>query len=276
MGSTVGTGMFYPGFNGILIMLAIGGIFLLPGKSSWLVASVATAIGFLLIAMLNTTYFHFNNFTGLYSPLSVPVFAFPLNIVVPLVIFTLRLRIRVGKPLMNDLGVFNPERALQVYQERYKRFSSLGIPQFAVPLQGQWLITQGHNGDVTHKLDWAYAWDFEMQDAKGNRHGGDETALSDYLAYGKPVIASAAGYVVKVMDGVADNAVGQINTRENWGNYVCLSHGYGLFSFYAHLKNGSVKAKIGDYFNTGDRLGQLGNSGRSAIPHLHFQIQLGA
>ncbi len=276
MGSSVGTGMFYPGFNGILIMLAIGGIFLLPGKSSWLVATVATALGYLLIAMLNTTYFHFNSFTGLYSPLSVPVFAFPLNIVIPLVIFALRLRIRVGKPLMNDLGVFNPERALQVYQERHKRFSSLGIPQFALPLQGEWLITQGHNGDVTHKLDWAYAWDFEMQDTKGNRFAGDENSLIDYLAFGKPVNATAAGYVVTVMDGVNDNPVGQINTRENWGNYICLSHGFGLYSFYAHLKNGSLKAKIGDYLNKGDRLGQLGNSGRSAIPHLHFQIQLGA
>jgi len=274
-GQSLGPGLFFPGFNGILIMLAIGGIFLLPGKSSWLVAAISTALGFLIVILLNSTYHHYNSYTGLYTPLTVPVFALPLNIVIPLVIFTLRLRIRVGKPLMNDLGVFNPELALQVYQERYKRFSSLGVPQFALPFQGEWLITQGHKGEHTHKLDWAYAWDFEMQDNRGLRYAGDPGDTGDYLAFGKPVFASADGYVARVLDGVADNPAGQINTRENWGNYVCVSHGYGLYSFYAHLKKGSISVKTGDYLKKGDRLGQVGNSGRSPIPHLHFQIQLG-
>ncbi len=87
-----------------------------------------------------------------YIPLAVPVFAFPFNIVVLLVIFSLRLRLKVDKPVMNDYGVFNPELALQTYQERYKRFSHLGIPQFAMPLNGLWTITQGNNGIHTHKL----------------------------------------------------------------------------------------------------------------------------
>jgi len=276
MGSAPGSGMFYPGFNGILIMLAVGGIYLLPSKTSWLVAAFSTAIGFTLILLLNVTYYHYNGFTGLYSPLSVPVFAFPLNIVVLLVIFTLRLRIVVNKPVMNDFGVFNPEQALQTYQERHKRFSSLGIPQFALPLQGEWQITQGHNGEHTHKLDWAYAWDFEMQDTQNKSYASEEHTLNDYYAFGKPVFASAAGYVVKLMDGVIDNPIGQLNTRENWGNYLCLSHGYGLYSFYSHLKQGSLVVKMGDYLKQGDKLGLIGNSGRSAVPHLHFQIQLGA
>lgn len=275
VGSVPGSGMFYPGFNGILIMLAVGGIFLLPGKTSWLVAAFSTTIGFLLIMLFNLTYYHYNAFTGYYTALSVPVFAFPLNIVVLLVIFTLRLRIVVNKPVMNDYGVFNPERALQTYQERHKRFSSLGIPQFALPLQGDWLVTQGHSGEHTHKLDWAYAWDWEIQDQQGKRFADDELSLSDYYAFGKPVYSSAAGYVVKALDGVQDNPVGQVNTRENWGNYVCISHGYGLYSFYAHLKKGSLQVKTGDYLKQGDRMAMLGNSGRSAIPHLHFQIQLG-
>lgn len=275
MGGVPGNGMFYPGFNGILIMLAIGGIYLLPGKISWLVSAFATAIGFLLIMLFNVTFHHYNSFTGHYTPLSVPVFAFPLNIVVLLVIFTLRLRIVVSKPVMNDFGVFNPEQALQTYQERHKRFGSLGIPQFALPIQGEWLITQGHSGEHTHKLDWAYAWDFEIQDKQGKLYASEEHNVQDYYAYGKPVFATAAGTVVKVLDGVLDNPVGQINTRENWGNFICISHGYGLYSFYAHLKQGSMQAKVGEYIKQGDKLGLVGNSGRSAVPHLHFQIQLG-
>lgn len=275
LGAQPGTGMFYPGFNGILIMYAIGGIYLLPGKTSWLLAAFSTVLGILIIMLFNLTYYHFNAFTGLYTPLAVPVFAFPLNIVVLLVIFTLRLRIRTAKPVMNDFGVYNPEKALLTYQERHKRFSSLGIPQFALPLQGEWTITQGHQGSQTHKLDWAYAWDFEMQDKSGKPYAENELQLSDYLAYGKPVYASAPGYVASVLDGVLDNVIGQMNLKENWGNYLCLSHGYGLYSFYAHLKQGSIKAKVGDYLKQGEKLGILGNSGRSFRPHLHFQIQLG-
>jgi len=275
-GLNVVGGMFYPGFNGILIMLAIGGIFLLPGKSSWLVGALATSLGFFITLLLNITYHHYNSFTGLYTPLRMPVFALPLNLVIPLMIFSLRLRIKTGKPILNDLGIFNPEHALQVYQERYKRFYNLGIPQFSLPLQGQWLITQGHKGEHTHKLDWAYAWDFEMQDKDGLRYAGTETQLSDYLTFGKPVFASAAGTVAAILEGIPDNPIGQINTRENWGNYVCINHGYGLYSFYAHLKKGSINVKLGDYLKQGDRLGQVGNSGRSPLPHLHFQVQLGA
>jgi len=275
-GAHAGSGIFFPGFNSILIMYAIGGIYLLPGKTSWLIASFATAFGFLLVLLMNLTYHHYNPFTGHYTPLAVPVFAFPLNIVVLMVVFSLRLRIRISKPVMNDFGVFNPEQALQAYQERHKRFSSLGVPQFAMPLQGQWTITQGHNGSETHKLDWAYAWDFELHDASGKPFNDDAVSLNDYLAFAKPVYASAPGYVVAVLDGVVDNPIGQVNTRENWGNYLCLSHGYGIYSFYAHLKQGSVSTKLGDYLKLGDRIGLLGNSGRSARPHLHFQIQLGA
>jgi hypothetical protein len=76
-GLNVVGGMFYPGFNGILIMLAIGGIFLLPGKSSWLVGALATSLGFFITLLLNITYHHYNSFTGLYTPLRMPVFALP-------------------------------------------------------------------------------------------------------------------------------------------------------------------------------------------------------
>ena len=270
-----GSGVFYSGFNAILIMYAVAGIYLLPGKSSILIGLIATGIGFLFTALFNVVYYYYNAFTGLYTPLAVPVFAFPFNIVVLLVIFSLRLRLKVDKPVMNDYGVFNPELALQTYQERYKRFSHLGIPQFAMPLNGLWTITQGNNGIYTHKLDWAYAWDFEMLNSEGRNYDKENNNLNDYFSFGKPVLASAAGCVVKICEGVADNPIGQVNTKENWGNYVCLSHSYGLYSFYAHLKQGSIRVKVGDYIQKGDCIAQLGNSGRSAVPHLHFQVQLG-
>ena len=275
MGVQPGSGVFYSGFNAILIMYTVAGIYLLPSKSSILIGLLATGIGFLFTALFNVVYYHYNAFTGLYTPLLVPVFAFPFNIAVLLVIFSLRLRLKVSKPIMNDYGVFNPELALQTYQERFKRFSHLGIPQFAIPLNGLWTITQGNNGMYTHKLDWTYAWDFEMLNSEKRSYDKEDNNLNDYFSYGKPVLASAAGYVVKISDGILDNPIGQVNTKDNWGNYVCLSHSYGLYSFYAHLKQSSIRIKVGDYVQKGDCIAQLGNSGRSSVPHLHFQVQLG-
>lgn len=97
----------YSGFNAILIMYAVAGIYLLPGKVFILIGLIATGIGFLFTALFNVVYYYYNAFTGLYTPLAVPVFAFPFNIVVLLVIFSLRLRLKVDKPVMNDYGVLS-------------------------------------------------------------------------------------------------------------------------------------------------------------------------
>ena len=81
--------------------------------------------------------------------------------------------------------------------------------------------------------------------------------------------------MVKVVNSIPDNPVGGMNTQDNWGNYVSISHGYGLYTLYAHLREGSIKLSEGDYIKQGEKLGQVGNSGRSPVPHLHFHAQMG-
>ncbi|MDT5079558.1 MAG: hypothetical protein QOJ80_4195, partial [Mycobacterium sp.] len=48
--------------------------------------------------------------------------------------------------------------------------------------------------------------------------------------------------------------------------------GDGNYAFYAHLKTGTVKVKVGDQLTTGQVLGNLGNTGNSDAPHLHFHV----
>ena len=55
------------------------------------------------------------------------------------------------------------------------------------------------------------------------------------------------------------------------GNYVVLKCG-GCYPLLAHLRCGSVCVKVGDEVRAGDKLGEVGNSGSSIQPHLHFQV----
>lgn len=268
-------GMFFPGFNMILISLAIGSVFLIPGKSSYVLAALATVFGFLLSYALSGRFYFADYMPGRTTALPVPMFAFPVNLIVLGMVFALRLRLRQNSPIINDYGILHPEKALDTYLSRYNRFQSAGIPQIHMPVTGQWLVTQGHNGEHTHKREWAYAWDFEIEDASGKRYSDSASEIRDYYCYGKPVYAAAAGEVVKIVNSVADNPIGTMNTRDNWGNYITIHHGYGFYTLYAHLKSGSIKLAEGDKVKQGDKIGLVGNSGRSPIPHLHFQAQSG-
>lgn len=271
LGSTYG--MFFPGFNLILISMAVGSVFLIPGKSSYLLAIFATVVGFLLAYAMSGKYYYSDLMSGRPSFLYLPIFAFPVNIVVIALIYAMRLRLQHRSPVLNDYGILHPEKALDAYLSRYRRFASAGVPQIQMPVTGQWLITQGHNGAHTHKKEWALAWDFEMVDSTGKKYSQNQESCADYYGFGKAVYAAAAGYVSKVVNSIPDNPIGAVNTIDNWGNYVSINHGYGFFTLYAHLKEGSVKLAEGDYIKMGEKVGQLGNSGRSYVPHLHFQAQ---
>lgn len=58
------------------------------------------------------------------------------------------------------------------------------------------------------------------------------------------------------------------------GNAIFIDHGWGVYSGFAHLSEFNVQ--VGDYVEPGDIIGQIGNTGRSAGPHLHFEINIGS
>ncbi len=56
------------------------------------------------------------------------------------------------------------------------------------------------------------------------------------------------------------------------GNAILIDHGWGVFSGYWHLSEFNVD--VGDFVEPGDLLGQIGNTGRSVGPHLHFEMDI--
>ena len=59
------------------------------------------------------------------------------------------------------------------------------------------------------------------------------------------------------------------------GNYVLIDHGNGEFTLSAHVRQGSVRVKKGDRVKAGDVIAEVGNSGSSLGPHLHFEVRTG-
>ncbi|MDZ4696788.1 MAG: M23 family metallopeptidase [Deltaproteobacteria bacterium] len=91
------------------------------------------------------------------------------------------------------------------------------------------------------------------------------------------VKAGAAGAVVYVRLGCPQSAVFTSNQtlREcgaGWGNHVVVSHGNSLYTRYAHLDPADVAVTVGQVVTLGQRLGGMGNSGRSDLRHLHFEF----
>jgi murein DD-endopeptidase MepM/ murein hydrolase activator NlpD len=57
------------------------------------------------------------------------------------------------------------------------------------------------------------------------------------------------------------------------GNAIIIDHGWGVYSVFAHLSQFNVQ--VGDLVQPGDIIGLIGDTGRSAGPHLHFEINIG-
>ena len=118
-------------------------------------------------------------------------------------------------------------------------FSSIRttLPEFLVPVKGKVSSPYGHNGGE-----------------RGIHNGVD--------------IAAPAGTPITVPAGGRIAAIGEDEKR---GKYVTIRHAAGVESHYFHLNEISVSE--GSRVESGDELGEVGNTGWSSGPHLHFEIR---
>ena len=144
-----------------------------------------------------------------------------------------------------------------------------------LPFDGVWYVAAEHGFLDPHKrfLAEAYAYDFVQIGANGRSFLREGRANSDYYAYGKKVLAAKDGTIVLVRGDIVENVPGEtINTATPGGNVVIIDHGNGQFGYYAHLRPSSVSVKAGNRVRAGDPIAEVGNSGDSLEPHLHFHV----
>ena len=80
-------------------------------------------------------------------------------------------------------------------------------------------------------------------------------------------LASNKGNKIKTM---AKGKVLRSDWNGGYGNYIEIDHGNGFKTKYAHLNKSYVKK--GQYVEQGDAIGEVGSSGRSTGPHLHYEV----
>ena len=157
------------------------------------------------------------------------------------------------------------------------------------PLAGARWIAAGSCCDGPHRrafqaidgslhLAQRFAIDFNRLDADNRTNAGDARLNTSFPSYEQPVLAVADATVVVAVDAYPDqvpNAPTGVTLENAAGNQVILDLGEGRYALYAHLKPGSVGVQAGDRVQRGQVIAELGNSGSSTGPHLHFHVMDG-
>lgn len=111
-------------------------------------------------------------------------------------------------------------------------------------------------------------------------HKGTDFAIADEatMKRGIDVLAARDGTVMRVRDSETDRWPAQSDLEETkkakkeCGNAVLIDHGDGWQTMYCHMKRGSVVVKPNQKITAGAKLGQVGLSGLTEFPHLHFGL----
>ena len=137
-----------------------------------------------------------------------------------------------------------------ITQTVQKASEAVNEGEFVWPVPGFSIISSGYTDCVNRR----------------SAHGAIDIAGSGI--YGANIVASGAG-VVRMANSCVD-AYGQ--GGGGYGKFVWIDHGNGKSTLYGHMS--TVNVSIGQRVSRGQVIGNVGNTGHSTGPHLHFEFRL--
>lgn len=121
------------------------------------------------------------------------------------------------------------------------------------------------DGNVTGNMIWPMpgysmitTYFNKISGYNGRNHGGIDIAGSNI--YGKNIVAADGGTVITAYWG-----------HYSYGNYVMIDHHNGLVTLYAH--SSKLLVKTGQAVTKGQAIAEVGSTGESSGPHLHFEVR---
>lgn len=118
-------------------------------------------------------------------------------------------------------------------------------------------VTQG-DGKATGKWTWPVPVCHNVYQGYHSGHLAWDISSGPIPVFNKPCLAVDGGKVVYA------------GWYYDYGYYVKIDHGNGLYTTYAHLN--SISVVVGQLVSNGQQIGRVGNSGYSFGPHLHFEV----
>lgn len=256
------------GSNFIFIAIAIGCFFLIPNTYSYI--SVIILVPVLLLVLLSLG--------KVLSVFQLKAYSLSFSVVCTAFLYSLNQRWLHQYLHLVTIQYFSAEKTIYKYLNSIQRFKNEHLYKIALPFSGEWNVSQGYEGKITHLGDWSKALDFVIVDSKSNTYREPKSAREgfsrdNFYCYNKEIFSPYDGYVYDIVNTVEDNDIGDVDTEHNWGNTIIINHLNGLFSQISHIKKDSFGVFIGQYITKGTYLATCGNSGRSPEPHIHFQLQ---
>jgi murein DD-endopeptidase MepM/ murein hydrolase activator NlpD len=102
---------------------------------------------------------------------------------------------------------------------------------------------------------------FRFTSGFGQRWGRAHKGTDFAAPYGTPIYSTADGVVISAGWG------------SGYGRLIKIQHDFGIETRYAHLAK--IRVKVGDRISRGQRIGDMGSTGRSTGNHLHYEIRVG-
>ncbi len=176
-----------------------------------------------------------------------------------------------------------------IYPQKYNQKNKMSLP-----LKGRVLVYDAHDHNSHHRrFDYnfrpikefgistnfmRYAYDFVILDEENKQFKNKGEKNEDYYSFGSQIYAVANGKVIYVASHHKDDKQFDVtklkdNQLELYGNCIAIEHADKSISIYGHLKENSIKVKVGDIVKTNQEIAQIGVSGSSFFPHLHFEVR---
>ena len=126
-------------------------------------------------------------------------------------------------------------------------------PVYEEYVGGEFLWPVPGYSNITSNFGWRFGG--------ANWHTGIDISGSN--VNGKPIVASNRGKVVLVVNNFV--------TGKGYGRYLIVDHGGGMSTLYAHTSK--IVVAVGDTVSRGQKIAEIGTTGWSTGPHLHFEIR---